>query len=191
MYNKVVIGVDQSYTRTGISIAVDGKLRKVGSTKFKGAKNKTEKRKILIDLLDKILSNVVPKANEVVVLCERIRTFSKGDNDSPKGHISISYIKATGALIGAIVDVSYRHGVNVYSVDTRSWKSNVVGTSKSASGDKKKNTINYVIRLGFGDSITSVNRKGETVYDDDAADSAGIALYGFIPKGKQKLVLET
>ena len=30
-YKKCIIGIDQSYTRTGISIAVDGELKKVTS----------------------------------------------------------------------------------------------------------------------------------------------------------------
>jgi hypothetical protein len=42
----------------------------------------------------------------------------------------------------------------------------------------------------FSNSIKSVNKKGTVVYNDDAADSACIALYGFISKTKQALKLE-
>ena len=37
-YNKVVVGIDQSYNNTGISIAADGKLKKVKSLRLKGSK---------------------------------------------------------------------------------------------------------------------------------------------------------
>jgi hypothetical protein len=184
MYDKLVIGIDQSYTRTGISIAADGKLYKVGSEAFKGCKNKTEKRIKLARVLERILSVNTAKAHKIIILCERIRMFSGGA-------VSISYIKATGALIGCIVDAAYKYNVSVYSVDTRSWKAQVVGTTKAAAnGDKKLPTIRYICSLGFMDSLKSVNKKGEVVYNDDAADSACIALYGFIPVSKQGLKLE-
>ena len=50
-----VIGFDQSYTRTGISIAVNGKLKKVTSEPFKGLTNKSLKRiKTLLQIWNKI-----------------------------------------------------------------------------------------------------------------------------------------
>ena len=101
--------------------------------------------------------------------------------------ISTNYIKSTGALIGSIVDVAHEYGIEVYSADTRAWKSSIVGSSKKIKGDKKLATINFVIAKGFEDSIKSINKKNNVVYDDDAADSACIALYGFIKDAKLKL----
>lgn len=46
-----VIGFDQSYTRTGISIAVNGKLKKVTSEPFKGLTNKSLKESRLEKML--------------------------------------------------------------------------------------------------------------------------------------------
>lgn len=194
MYNKIVIGLDQSYTRTGVSIAVDGKLVKVSSTKFKGCKNKSEKRKHIRQLLTTILEKNQNKAKEMVIHCERVRTFShsskrsggKGGGSSQEDmgsgqemFISTNYIKATGALIATIVDTAYDFGLEVYSVDTRSWKAQVVGSSKSKGKDKKALTLEFVKHLGF-----------DMGNDDDAADSACIALYGFIPVSKQSLKKE-
>ena len=48
---ECVIGIDQSYTRTGISIAVNGKLKKVTSVDFKGTTTKTAKRLLLQEKL--------------------------------------------------------------------------------------------------------------------------------------------
>jgi hypothetical protein len=186
MYKHIVIGIDESYTKTGIGIAIDGKLVKVTSTAFKGCHNKSEKRKVLIDILNKLLTKAVSEATLVTIICERIRLKSKK-------FISIDYIKSTGALVGTIVDVASEYGVKVFSADTRSWKARVVGTCKPKGTSKIANkipTIEFVMGLGFEDSIVSINKKGKKVYDDDACDGGCLALYGFVPKGKRYLQLE-
>lgn len=183
MYKKIVIGIDQSYTRTGISIAADGKLMKVTSTNFRGCKNNSEKRKHLVNIIHRIIKSNQQKAISLTILCERIRTFTGGDKLRP------NYLKSTGALVATIVDTAYEYGIDVYSVDTRSWKSKIVGTCKNKEAENKKlETVEYVMGLGF--DVSRVNTKGNTVYDDDAADSACIALYGFLPKNKQSLEKE-
>jgi len=190
VYNKLIIGIDQSYTRTGIAIAADGKLLKVSSLAFKGLHSPTEKRKHLTNVLTRILDLNAHKASECYVICERIRTFSHNNNDNSQNQmfISTNYIKSAGALVATIVDVANSYGVKVYSADTRSWKAQIVGTSKaSQSGNKKLATIKHVINLGFSSSVTSVNRNGKTVYDDDACDAACIALYGFHKNQKLKI----
>lgn len=191
-YNKIVIGVDQSYTATGISVAIDGRLHRVTSTQFKGCESRSEKRRLLANMLHKLILQSVKVAAEVTVICERIRTFSgggKGKKNEASG-LRPGYLKMTGALIATIVDTAAEYNVLVYSVDTRSWKSQVVGTSKAGKGgDKKEPTIRFVEKLGF-DMFIRTNKVGRDLYDDDAADSGCIALYGFIDKKKQKLVLE-
>ncbi len=184
----MVIGVDQSYTRTGISIAVDGKLRKVSSIDFRGARVKPVKRKMLGDMLSYIIKKNQHKATEALIICERIRTFSAGKDAKKKSFISMDYIKGTGALISVIVDTAYEFGISVYSVDTRSWKAQVLGSSKSKKEDKKLESIKFVKKLGF--DLEYKSPRGLQKFDDDAADSACMALYGFIPKEKQKLKLE-
>ena len=169
-YNQIIIGVDQSYTRTGISIAADGKLLKVSSIAFRGHRSKSDKRKALSGMIRRILSLNASKAHSVRLICERIRTFSyagKGRDGKGKSFLNINYIKCTGALIATLVDVSAEFGIEVYSVDTRSWKSKIVGTSKGG----KEPTLKYVKSIGF-----------DCGKNDDAADSACIALYGFHPK---------
>lgn len=186
MYNLIVIGIDESYTRTGISICADGKLLKVSSIDFKGCKCNSDKRKRISLILSKLLNNIVPKAKRIVVLCERIRTFT--------GHGSLrpNYLKSTGALIATIVDTCYDFNIRVYSVDTRSWKSKIVGTSKPEGNSEYANkmpTIKFVKKLGF-DVCQGKNKNGKIKFDDDAADSACISLYGFLPKSSRNLKLE-
>lgn len=174
LFNKIVIGIDESYTRTGISICADNKLLKVRSINFKGLKNKTDKRNKIKNVIKSIIKAIKPKLNsdgEIIIICERIRTFSTG-------FLSVNYIKSTAALVAVIVDEAKAEGIKTYSVDTRAWKSKIVGTSKNKDKKQKKaETMEFVKKLGF-----DVN--------DDAADSACIALYGFLPKQKQNLKLE-
>lgn len=195
-YNKIVIGIDQSYTRTGISIAADGKLLKVSSIDFRNTSLPSEKRKKLSRVIHYILSKNHHKAKEVIILCERIRTSSNFGNKKDFG-LKPHYLKMTGALIACIVDTAYEFNVPVYSVDTRSWKSKIVGSSKAkiknGKRDAKSDTIKFVQKLGFDLFVrykTTGKNKGEPIYDDDAADSACIALYGFLPKNQQMLKLE-
>lgn len=200
-YNKIVIGVDESYENTGIGIAADGKLLRVTSIGFRGHTNNIEKRKHLSNIIHKILTQNQSKANECIIICERIRTFTGGSGLRP------NYLKSTGALIASIADTAYDFNVPVYSVDTRSWKSQVVGTStiavrhKSEIKPEKMGAIEFIEKLGFDMKLynkdKSIKRsvrgknKGKIKYNDDAADGGCIALYGFIPKENQRLELET
>lgn len=200
---KAVIGIDQSYTRTGISIAINGKLKVVSYIDFKGLHRKTEKRREVYRVVEKYAKKLLTKyrSDEIIVVCERIRTFSSNITESityDKPIISTSFIKATGALISTIVDAVFDYGIKVYSVDTRAWKTAILGTSKPDMNplDVKMNpqkirAVRYVIEKGFGDSITLYSGKAKIKsYCDDAADSACIALYPYVDIKKLSLSLE-
>lgn len=194
-YKKVVIGIDQSYKDTGISIAADGVLRLIRHVELSKLSSNYARRSKLSGALRSALQSVVKKADEVVVICERIRLRSEG-------FLNIDYIKSIGALNAVIVDTAAEFGVKVYSVDTRSWKSQVVGTSKPMKNKygvdpKKWPTILFLKDKGYFDKILDANtkkKKGVIEKDgikyfinDNAADSACIALYGFISEADQKL----
>jgi hypothetical protein len=188
-YNKVIIGIDQSYSNTGISIAADRKLVKVRSLQLNNYKTNSDKRRALANMLDSLLKAVCPKAREVVCIIERIRLRSQG-------FLNIDYIKSIGALNSIIVDKCHEYCVPVYSVDTRCWKAQVVGTSKPMLNkfgvpEEKWPTVNWCIKQGWeSDILLEVNgrktkgtfiRDGQKyMYNNDAADSAGIAMFGFI-----------
>lgn len=197
-YDKIVIGIDQSYSSTGIGISIDGKLIKVGSQRFKGLKSKSEKRLMIRKVLTRLLKKATKEASEVVILCERISTFRKafGSKKNQQGN-NPNYLKMTGALVATIVDTAFEFGVNVYSVDTRSWKSKIVGSSKAKKKDGKRDakaaTVKFVENLGFDLFIREISKgknKGEPIFDDDAADAGCISLYGFLPDKLQHLKLE-
>jgi len=196
-YRKVAIGIDQSYNNTGISIAADRKLIKVKSIFLDKYKSNSERRRALANTLDGLLKAVCPKAKNVVCIIERIRLHSQG-------FLNIDYIKSIGALNSIIVDKCQEYGVEVYSVDTRCWKAQVIGTSKPCPNefgvpDEKWPTTRWLINQGWEDSILlpiegrktkgTFTRDGQKyMYNNDAADSAGIAMFGFMgDQGKLQL----
>ena len=155
------LGIDESYTRVGIAITDDYKrVLAVNSYGYKGCKCKTEKRRFMKRLVKHALSKYKPD----VVMIERIRTFSQG-------FISTAYIQATGALIATIVDAAYPQPV--YSCDTRSWKSQVIGPQKRHAG--KIVSVDF-IRKRYGFDL-----------DDDAADAICISLYSWCDGKKVKV----
>ena len=95
-----------------------------------------------------------------------------------------------------IVDCASEFGIESWSVDTRAWKSSILGTSKpcvkvypGVKDPKKILDVEYIVNLGFGKEISIYkgrNKKQFVCYNDDAADSACIALYGFVKEPKLK-----
>lgn len=197
---KISIGIDQSYKRTGLTISSKendkskSKVVKSMSFNYRGCECDTDKRNYmrgkLHHVFKKILSEVKSESLEIIVVTERIRIASQG-------FISMNYIINTGALVATIIDVAKEYNIPVYSVDTRSWKSKIVGNSKAriieveiSRGknkgkmrkvkDTKSETLEYVknkLNIDCGDN-------------DDKADSICISLYGLLPQSKQNLKLE-
>lgn len=201
--SKVVIGIDQSYTRTGITVLKDKSIVYMKSIDFKKCKNNTDKRNMIaIFLEDTILEQ--NEKDEIIVITERIRLTSQG-------FLSEAYIKSTGALIATIIDVCRPLNVPVYSVDTRSWKSQIVGNSKPLDNPyginpekyrtilylRHKGLLKYIVEEYKGKGkkgVINVKIEGQRVpckVNDDLADSYCIAMYGYLPDSKQKLQEET
>lgn len=153
-YKIVSIGIDQSYKNVGISISGDSKLLLVTNFNLEQFKTKTEKRKALRKHLNSLCKSIIKKSDSQICIIERIRLRSQG-------FLNIDYIKSIGALNSLIVDVFNKYGINVYSVDTRCWKAQIVGTSKGKTNkygvpDEKYPTVEWVIKQGFENSILKV-----------------------------------
>ena len=202
---RFIIGIDESYNRCGITLLYEKKIVEMISENYEECKNNTDKRKKIRKTLKDLISKWRLDKRNTVVITERIRLRSQG-------FLSENYIKSTGALLASIIDVCYRYKLPVYSVDTRSWKSQVVGSSKPLNNPyginpEKYRTILYMRDKGLLKRIAEeyegrgekgvieanrklLNGRHETVrikINDDLADSYCIALYGFLPKSKQKL----
>lgn len=197
-YKDICIGIDQSYKNTGISLSGDGRLLIVRNKQLEKYKTKSDKRKYLREYLVNMVYQINKKADNTVCIIERIRLRSQG-------FLNIDYIKSIGALNSVIVDVMTAFDIPIYSVDTRCWKAQVIGTSKPQSNkygvpDEKWPTVNWVCEQGFEESIlrkvegrrekgTFTDELGKWEYDNDAADSAAISMFWF--KGdKNKLIEE-
>lgn len=198
-YKIVCIGIDQSYENTGISITADNNILKVNSLYLGGIKNNSDKRRYLKNTLLKIINNIKPKCKNIVCVIERIRLRSQG-------FINIDYIKSIGALNSVIVDVMSEFNIQVYSVDTRCWKAQVVGTCKPLNNrfgvpPEKWPTVQWCISKGFKQSIlkdvTGTRKEKGTfsikdkkyMYNNDAADSSAISMFWFVGD-KEKLKVE-
>lgn len=199
MKNDYVIGIDQSYKRTGITILKDKQIVEMFSLNYENCKNNSEKRTVLENILQELMFNH-NIANPLVIV-ERIRLRSQG-------FLSEAYIKSTGALIATIIDFFYYYNkIPVYSVDTRAWKSAIVGDSKPLKNpygidEKKYRTILYLKEKGLlkyiaeeyngkgKQGVINIKINGKKVpckINDDLADSYCIAMYGYLQKSKQKL----
>ena len=196
--SKIVIGIDQSYTRTGITILENKKILEMKSIDFNDCNNNTEKRRLIKDILNDYILEY--GEGEVIIITERIRLRSQG-------FLSEAYIKSTGALVATIIDVANIYDIPVYSVDTRSWKGQIVGDSKPLNNPyginkEKYRTILYLRSKGLLKHIVEpytgrgkqgvinikINgKKTPCKINDDLADSYCIAMYGFLPEHKQKL----
>ena len=178
------------------------------SLSFENCHSNTDKRQLLGTYLCELLLELDSVDNDIIVITERIRLRSQG-------FLSENYIKATGALVATIIDVCTPLNIKVYSVDTRAWKSAIVGTSKPLDNPyginpEKYRTILYLrdrgllkhiaeeykgrgkkgiisVKMDVVEGGKKVKKKVPCKINDDLADSYCIALYGYLPKTKQKL----
>lgn len=204
MKNRVVIGIDESYTRTGVTVLLNGNMFRTMSINFEKSKSNSEKRLYLKGFLNDLVHSIVKdckvKTKDITVIVERIRTFSGG-------HLSTQYLITTGALVATIVDAFYKYKIPVYSVDTKAWKNAIVGTTKPKKNKyginpnkyptvlyvRDKGLLEYIVEEYTGrgkKGVIMVNKGNERVrckINDDIADSYCIAMYGFLPEHKQKL----
>ena len=123
MKNRVVIGIDESYTRTGVAVLLNGNMFRTMSINFEKSKSNSEKRLYLKGFLNDLVPSIVKDCNvktkDITVIVERIRTFSGG-------HLSTQYLITTGALVETIGDAFYKYKIPVYSVDTKACKNSIV-----------------------------------------------------------------
>ena len=199
MSSKIIIGIDQSYRCTGVALSYNGSLKSCTSIKTEHLKNNSEKRKELYAGLSAIFEKAAFLRDKykcpVEIVIERIRLKSQG-------FLNIDYIKGIGALNALIADLAYEHGFPIYSVDTRAWKSAVVGTSKPKPNSygfdpRKWPTILWCIGRGYealiSEHVSNKKEKGVVIkdgerltYNDNTADAICISLYGFTPSPKLK-----
>ena len=204
--HKIVIGIDQSYADSGIALALDNQLKAVLECKPSTTTSNTERRALLRKTLVCVFAKAVEKTSElddceVICIIERIRLQSA--KPGTQHFLNLDYIKGIGALNALIVDLAHEYDIPVYSVDTRSWKVQVTGSSKPMSNkygfaEEKWPTIKWCLPKGYEkyiiEQVSPRKKKGVVIknnerytYNDNKADAIGICMYGFLDSSKQKL----
>lgn len=145
-----ILGIDPSYKRTGFAIIENEKLLRYCSLDLKEIKTKKIKREIIKGFIRKIEDEYQPDR----IVIERTRLFSHG-------FVSMKTVIALGSLITTVIDAT---DLNVYSVDSRSFKSRVIGKANCSKDD--------VIRWA--------TFKFEVNPNEDEADAIAIAFYFFV-----------
>lgn len=204
--DKIVIGIDESYKRTGITVLKNNEKEPLimVSVGFDECKNNSDRREYLVSKLFRVMDQLDtagynnPHCIEVIV--ERIRLHSQG-------FLSMDYIKSMSALVSKIIDFFIDYDLPVYSVDTRAWKSAIIGTSKPEDNKyginptkyptilymRENGLLRYIVEPYHGRGkagIIDVKMDGKKVsceINDDLADSYCIAKYGFLPDNYKKL----
>jgi Holliday junction resolvasome RuvABC endonuclease subunit len=120
-------------------------------------KSKREKRKIIRETIQKFERSYKFER----ILIERVRLYSRG-------FISTNTVIALGTLVAAVVDST---NLDVFSVDSRSFKSRVVGNSKCSKGDVVK----------------WVKDKFNIKAEEDEADAIAIGYYQFVAADMLKM----
>ena len=192
---KIVIGIDQSYTRTGYAVCVDGKIEEHGSL---SPLNKEETHIRLRARLKLCVSNIINKYltkytnPDIMIITER---------DNSKHRL---VIKNSAELTSLIADVAYFRNIPTYSVVATAWKSKVIpkkyGKPSDYETERKPNKMPQIMfcEKELGIDLKEYDKKGNIKLDkegrmwyiDDIADAVGIALYGFVDSKLQKLQKE-
>ena len=71
-YNRIIIGIDESYKRTGISIIADNEIKSINSIDFQKIKTNSEKRKILREKLNSLIIKLKPKIQIKFTIIKKI-----------------------------------------------------------------------------------------------------------------------
>lgn len=146
----IALGIDQSSENSGIAVANDNEeLIDYTSVRLDGFKTSRAKRKMLKNTVKLYVDRYDPE----MAVIERVRMFSQN-------FVSLKTIISLGSLVVAIDDAV---DIDLYSVDTRSWKSRVVGEADAS----KEETVEYI------------KNKFNVEVNHDIADAICIALYPF------------
>ena len=196
--NQLVIAFDQSYTRTGIAIGLNGKIIRASSITFNTKHDNIQKRQFLRNTIEEIMRDTIQYINE-----NNLKDVHKITVTERNHHRFKLPIVRCAELTSLIVDCMDRYNIQVYSMSPTSWQSDIVNAPKDEHKKyadeikpKKMPTIKFVEEnLGIGcqeitkDGKIKLDKKGRIVYNDDMADAVCMCLYAF--KKGSKLKLET
>jgi len=142
-YHTICIGFDQSYKSTGIAVVgkrLNGKIEIIHTEsldydKRGGTRVKMEYRYRLATRASSLLLKYRCLCNKFVAIAEEIRVYNNGT-------VSINNHLSWGALLGCIADRLYMRGhIPLFVVDTRTWKTKIVGTNKPSDPEETPKSV--------------------------------------------------
>lgn len=191
---EAIIGIDQSYTDTGIAIAVRGEILAAISLPFANTDHDTKRRNLLRKRILDAITLCHKHDYYPVVYYEQVRIN--------KNQSTFKFVKRSGAMESVIIDLCYDCNITCRSVSTNSWKAKVLGTRDKIKNNKGIAPEKYVAyrhthKLGL-DKYTlepCSNRTKRYVkklddgtkikYNDNIGDAICIALYGCLRDSDQ------
>lgn len=198
---QAIIGIDQSYTDTGLTVLTQGGFSLVTSVTFKECGSSKYRK---CDLLRSKIIRAVELCHsngytDVTINYEQIR-YNNPVNSKKKTTFGNTH--GSSIMEGFIWDAAARCETTLYSVPTISYRSAVVGNTKGVENDlgidpSKYPTYTFLLSTGqirpFLDTPRPSKRKGIVLYkgermwyNDNKGDSACIALYGTLPAQRRK-----
>lgn len=172
MPNHVVLGIDQSMSKIGFAAVTRDKIIRADTVDLRKLKYPSQKRLCVRQLVDHWIERYKPK----VIMVERVRLFAHA-------RIAMSTIQQLSALTAVIVDTAFVHqqysisamgivrkSIPVFSVDTRAWKAQILGSAKV----DKEASLAWLL----------TQYKTDLPLDNNAGDAACLARYAFISQPK-------
>lgn len=195
---EAIIGIDESYANTGIALNVRGKAV-VTKSLLSESKNgmRLEVQSTIRELNWMAKEMYAIPQGKIAIVFERVRLFSNS-------FISTQYMVSMSYLNGAIIMEGARLNIPCFSVDTKCWKSHVVGSSKGKVNkygveEKKFLTLDWCMRNGYKDFVVEYEeneKKQKKCYktkdgrfarfNDNVADAIAISMFYFKVSEKDK-----
>lgn len=192
---NAIIGIDQSYTDTGIAIAARSKILTALSLPLERCENDTVKRSSLKARLEIAIELCYQNKHEPIIYIEAVRINS--------GQTTFDYIKRAGAMESVIIDLCFYKGIECRSVASNSWKAKIVGSREKVPNSigippEKYKTYEYTHKLGLDEYtlqecskrtrnyVKQLEDGTKLKYNDNTGDSCCIALYGCLPEETQR-----
>lgn len=198
---RCVIGIDQSYTCTGVAVAVGGQIKGTKAIEYEKGMDDIEKR-----------FNTKAALLKTYYAC-RNRGFVQFDIMYEKPRISagrtpFEFIKRSGAMEAEILETFWvfrkQCDIAIYAVPTQVWKKEVIGTSKPDDSrpnfdPQKVPTYEWLVanvpprfymtrtdNIRLKHNIVQINDDTRFLYNDNIGDAIGMSLYPSKCKGEFK-----
>lgn len=178
---SISLGIDYSYEEPGFCISkrneqgkeivlhvscinfleLEKERQKITKSKKRIPFTKDEKREMIAEWIHRLYKEY----RFTIVVVERIRLFSNGFI-SKRGIVAFAELILT--IKNACKNIEGKKTIPVYTVDTRSWKSRMIGLTKEKKKDPKAATIKWAMQFM---TLELLEKRNGKVFTDNEADA--------------------